>query len=261
MPASAVLIALGLVPMPGDLLIVREGLGHGTPGAVFIGVVTAVQLAALMPLSVVLLDVVAGWRLPTLATKILGAAVVPIGFLATFVSLIDAGAGALIVLAKGAVLTFALSGALFWTARGRMGVPGRVMAWTMVAPATVAGVVSLATVPVVLMSARSLANGAPYCLALHKAGPAPIEAYPGLRLFSFHTTLAGYKDNQTWFFHGLLLVGSDGGERIYNWSPRRMAFEMVRRPDDMFERPRGACVPGGGRANGGTVDREGGPRG
>lgn len=94
-------------------------------------------------------------------------------------------------------------------------------------------------------------------------GPAPVEGYPGLRLFSFHTTLSGHKDYQAFFFHGLLVVDAEGGEWLFNWSARRMGFEEVPRPDGTIESPRGACAPGGGRGRGRrqgcTTDEAGSP--
>lgn len=234
------LIVLGLLPAPRHWLLLRtEPIGDGWLWAVL----GAVQLSALAPFGLALIVTATGVRISSLLAHGLAWLILPVGLLLTVGAAAFSGAGDGIILLQGALLTMALIGVLLGARRGRSAPSGRTLAGSMVLIPAIAAVWSLATVPVVLASAHRVADGAPFCLAGHAHGPAPLGSLWDLRWFSFYTTGSGYKETSRWFFHGLLTIQTAEGEKIYNWSPRGMHFDPVDRPDLYLIDPRGACVP------------------
>ncbi len=111
-----------------------------------------------------------------------------------------------------------------------------------IASATIVALWSLLTVPMILVQARVITDGYPYCIAEHSEN-SPIEALHELRGFSFYTTATGYKSTSEWYFHGLMIVDYPDEQRIYNWSPRLWRFDLVERPDALIIPVREVCVP------------------
>lgn len=142
----------------------------------------------------------------------------------------------------GVTLTIAVAASfLIWSGSGGQPQPSRA-AKIGISIGTIAALWSLLTVPMILVQARFIADGAPYCIAEHSKN-APIEAVRDLRGFSFYTTATGDKSTSKWYFHGLMLVDHPDGQRVYNWSPGRWRFDPVERPDAMIEPVRNVCAP------------------
>ncbi|QAY78437.1 hypothetical protein [Sphingosinicella sp. BN140058] len=108
---------------------------------------------------------------------------------------------------------------------------------------TTAAILSLAGAAWISIAAFHIAGGARHCLARSDDGPAPIDGLWDLRIFAFYTTGSGYKNTSRWYFHGLLVVGAPGGREVYNWSPRRLRFDRLQRPDIFIHNVRAACEP------------------
>lgn len=142
----------------------------------------------------------------------------------------------------GTSLTIAIASSfLIWSGRDGKPQPSRV-AKVGILVATLIALWSVLTVPMVLVQARLISNGAPYCIAEH-AENSPVEALFELRGFSFYTTKIGYKSTSKWYFHGLMIVDNPDEQRVYNWSPRRWRFDLIERPDALLKPVRNACVP------------------
>ena len=142
----------------------------------------------------------------------------------------------------GVSLTMALASSfLIWS--GLNGKPQPSWAAKIgISVATVTALWSLLTVPVVLVQARTISDGAPYCIAEH-AENSPVKALYELRGFSFYTTKTGYKSTSAWYFHGLMIVDYPEEQRVYNWSPRRWRFDQIERPDGFIKPVRNVCTP------------------
>ncbi|WP_172978460.1 hypothetical protein [Ruegeria sp. THAF33] len=142
----------------------------------------------------------------------------------------------------GVTLTTAVAASfLFWSGSGGQPQPSLV-AKIGISIGTIAALWSLLTVPMILVQAHFIADGAPYCIAEHSKN-APVEAVRDLRGFSFYTTATGYKSTSKWYFHGLMIVDHPDAQRVYNWSPGRWRFDLVERPDAMLVSVRNVCVP------------------
>ena len=107
--------------------------------------------------------------------------------------------------------------------------PVLIAAWSLGAAAVAAG------------GAVRVADGRDYCIARH-GGPA-IRGWPELRGVALYTDRTGYKSTSRWFFHAILLVEDGDKDAAFNWSPRRMRWEMLERPERLIEPVRGSCEP------------------
>lgn len=175
--------------------------------------------------------------------------------LAVFLAISSVVIGLLLTLASGVLalssdtqllhgisLTIAIASSfLIWS--GRDGKPNP--SWIAkigISISTLIAFWSLLTIPMLLLQARLITDGSPYCIAEHSEN-SPIEALHGLRGFSFYTTKTGYKSTSEWYFHGLMIVDHPDDQRVYNWSPRHWRFDLVERPDAPIEPVRNVCVP------------------
>ncbi len=237
---AAGLVLLGFLPHPRDWVALN---GEEWRGWSTFSLVAMAQFAALLPFVLALLIAARGARLPVLAAELLAALAFVLGLLLSLAAALFAGGGSGIVLLKGVLLTMAVVGCLLWTAWDNLSRRDRRLArYALLIPAAVA-VWSLICVPVVMAQASRVAQGAPFCMARHEPGPSPVRSLWDLRGFSLHTTLSGYKDTSRWYFHGLLLAETPEGERFFNWSPRRMRFDPIDRPDLFVAGLRDACTP------------------
>ena len=143
---------------------------------------------------------------------------------------------------RGVTLTIAVASSfLIWSGEGDRAQPSLwAKAWLSVA--TLAAAWSVLTVPNILLQARWIADGSPYCIAHHRSD-SEISSLAELRGFSFFTTNTGYKSTSKWYFHGLMIVDRKGEQLIYNWSPRRWRFDPVTRPDILVITVRDVCAP------------------
>ncbi|WP_319774544.1 hypothetical protein [Breoghania sp.] len=121
--------------------------------------------------------------------------------------------------------------------------PSSRLAWTMIGIAAAISVWSLAGMIWISYSASAIAGDRPYCLAFHSREVKPVRSFSELRYFSFFTTYSGYKRSSHWYFHGVLIVNAKEGRQVYNWSPRRFAWDRVHNPEILLENPVSACDP------------------
>lgn len=142
----------------------------------------------------------------------------------------------------GLALLLAVSASFLAGASSALGRAWVRFAYSGLVLAASAAVWSLLSVPAVMLQAGRVADGAPFCVAPH-GGAAQITTLWNLRGFSFYTSKSGYKSNSGWYFHGILIVGNGDMHRYYNWSPRRLRFDEIDRPDSLIASPIGRCEP------------------
>lgn len=140
--------------------------------------------------------------------------------------------GSLLVFVHGITLAAAVAGAILMLSRSRF---GQKSAMALLIVPVLGAVWSLSVLSVVILSASRISDGKPYCLA-RPPTKGPILALADLRGFAFYTTAK-------WDFHGLLLVQDKTETIAYNWSPKRMRFDPVLRPELLFPDPRSQCLP------------------
>jgi hypothetical protein len=244
---ATALIACGFVPGPAvwaeGVLVLAEGRLSLWSALLWMVGVGYGLIGPLLPFGLALNVLARGARVSPILTFGFTAALLLLGFLATLLAAAYAGPGAGFYLLSGLLVTSGVVGALLWTARDRLSPLSQDLASLGVLVSAVGAAWSLLVAPLVLVSAAVTANGNPFCLARHEEGPAPITSILDLRWFSFITTDTGYKHSSRWYFHGLLLVTGPDGSRSYNWSPRRLRFERVERPELLLVPPAGACSP------------------
>ncbi|WP_282078235.1 hypothetical protein [Epibacterium ulvae] len=105
----------------------------------------------------------------------------------------------------------------------------------------VVAVWSISTIAVIAFQANKISGGDPFCLAAHKTN-GEITNFAQLRGLSFYAPLRG-KNALQWDFHGLLIVETDEGPVVYNWSPRWARFDVIAQPALYLVDPLAACVP------------------
>lgn len=179
--------------------------------------------------------------MPVVFAVVLALVILSAGVFVTFISMALAVGGTEMTILHGTALTLAcVTSILLVSAVGQK-------AWSVVFgiflfPVLV-GVWSLAVVPLAYSSAVEISSNRPFCIGEHSPIDKELHAIMGLRGLSFYTTRSGYKIGDAWYFHGLLLIETEGETNVYNWSPRRMAFQTVERPRLLIASPFGACEP------------------
>lgn len=142
-------------------------------------------------------------------------------------------------------LTLAMSSSLVLIVPSRVSSIRILVASLGLAPAAIASLWSLQMGWTTMKQAMETANGDPYCIARHDGYPrqSPISNLADLRGFSFYTTASGYKDNSSWYFHGVMIVAANAGPRYFNWSPRDRRFNLVERQSLLLIPIEGTCDP------------------
>jgi hypothetical protein len=226
---GAVVIALGLIPVP----LTNADLPRAT------WFEYTFSLLPLLPLLILTLGALSGRSLPVKLSLILTSIAIIVGGLLTLFLAAFSGAGTLLVTLYGFALTTAVSTSIILaSACGPMVL--KCASVLFFAPACV-GLWSLMMVPVAYADASRIAATRPYCVASHSPIQKELLSLIGLRGFSFYTTSSGYKLGDTWYFHGLLIVEDGDDVEVYNWSPRRMNFDRLTTPQNLFVSPLKAC--------------------
>jgi vacuolar-type H+-ATPase subunit I/STV1 len=233
---------VGFLPHPRDWVLL-DGDAWRAWGVLSLGAIG--QLAVFVPFALALLIAVRGARPLVLTAGLLAGLALFLGLLVSLVTALFSGGGAAVVLLKGVLLTMAAVGTLLWAARDDLASRGRRLARHVLLIPAAAAAWSLACVPAVMAQASRLAQDAPFCVARHEPGPSPVRSLWDLRGFSLHTAPSGYKGTSRWYCHGLLVVDSPEGERLFNWSPRRMRFDPIDRPDLFTASLQNVCTPQG----------------
>ena len=229
--AGAVVIAMGFLPVPLT--------GPSLPRATWFEILICV--VPLMPLAMFLLSWMVYRQMPASLGSVLSLCVLASGSLVSLALSALSGGGTELVLLHGVGLTLACSASVLLVSE--IGPKLKLAAWVMFAAPVCLGVWSVATVPIAYSQARTLAAFQPFCLAAHSRSEGTLDSLFGLRGLSFYTTRSGYKIGDEWYFHGLLLIEGNQGLEIYNWSPRRMSFDRLERPEAFFVTPLKACEP------------------
>lgn len=167
------------------------------------------------------------------------------GLILTFLGLVVTPGNSILIMGiHGLALTLAVVSSLPWLAFGRIDRIGvRITLITMLV-AAVPAIWSLLSVPIVLIQASRAAEGAPFCITEHKPfSKSDGDPHWDLRAFSMYTMRSGYKDNSTWYFHGILVVDSGNGLRYFNWSPRRLRFDLIKYPRSFTASIEAFCQP------------------
>ncbi len=237
--AAALLIAVGLAPGPASLW----ALINAPPEDSNIKwLIVALALSPYLPLVIVLLSLRSRPIIRPLLAALLDYIAFFVGLFFTLAAAAFTGAGALIILMYGMALTIAVSTTmrvLAWHALTRRHRASLMIDMTF---PVLAAIWSLAAIPIISLSARSIAAGAPYCITSHFR-PQTVTSLSGLRGFFFYTTASGGSDDSRDYFHGLLIVQSPDGPKVYNWSPRRLRFDLITRPHNMAVIIPNTCPP------------------
>ena len=223
------LIVVGYINL-GLLALSLEMQSPALPGAA--AVVALIAVSPCLPLAAALVVRLTSWRLAgwlaaALAVLAGGCGALP-GLLAAALS--DTGSS--LVLGQGITLAAAVVAAVLMLSRSSLGQRSALVLLT--APA-LGAVWSLVILSVVTLSANRISDGRSYCLA-RPPTKGPVLSLADLRGFAFYTTAE-------WDFHGLLLVQDKTETIAYNWSPRRMRFDPLLRPELLFPDPRSQCLP------------------
>jgi hypothetical protein len=230
----AAIIAAGFAPRLADL----AWLSHGSLLAGWVAVVLWLcnGVAPFLPLALFAASWV-GLRLSNTVVFALSLLTALFGIAVTLAAMLFSGAGTFILLAQGLCLTLAVIAAL----QSLRNAASPNVTRMLILP-TLAAIWSLAMVPLILWQADRIAAGAPYCIARNDSAP-PLTTINDLRGFVFYTTASGYKDNQHWYLHGVLIVDAPQAPQVYNWSPRALRFDPLPNPEDYISLPARACTP------------------
>ncbi|WP_299800138.1 hypothetical protein [uncultured Ruegeria sp.] len=226
---------------PLDQSLFTPNLVGNTPPPFFVGLYLATWVAPSLPALIALLTQVGSRQIPSVFAKLFTFLLVAAGLCLTLaVGVFSLFSDTQIL--HGLTLTIAVaSSILIWSGDDGKPRPSRV-AKLGISVSTIAALWSLMTVPMILGQARFIADGSTYCIAHHSRN-SPVETLHELRGFSFYTEKTGYKSTSEWFFHGLMIVDHLEGQKFYNWSPRRWRFDLVARPNLLFEPVSNVCVP------------------
>ena len=228
---GAVIIALGFLPIPLTV----------PPQAQAIWFVWLIVVSPLFPLALLAVSFVSGRKLPVKFAVAFAVVVLGVGIFVTLILSAFAGGGARMAMLHGTALTIACAATFLLVSS--VGPKARLLAARAFAFSVFVGLWSLVAVPLAYASAVKSASGKAYCIGHHSPIPSELAAIQGLRGLFFYTKLSGYKSTSEWYFHGLLLVEEDAGISVYNWSPRRLQFQAVERPQLLTASPFHACVP------------------
>lgn len=233
--AVGCLLALALFPTYGGWATLSDAQKGSGPS--FLGALLILAMP-LFPLALALMQKGFGLRLSALTAKLLSVLVLVVGGFMTLLFAMFSGAGGTLVLLEGTTLTLASIGAIL----ALVTVKKHLLATVLLSATATVAIFSLATVPRILWEARSLAEGDPYCIADHGEMRA-VEGLAELRGLSFYSQRSGFKMNQVWYFHGVMIVSRDTGPEFFNWSPRAFGFDRIEREHLLFSGVDGACAP------------------
>lgn len=227
--ALTVLIALGLMQKPvwPEAL---DAMYEPWVGFVLFFYLLA-WLSPLLPLTAVMLrgllrrplSTSSAWSLATLAVAALPWALLIDAFMSDAI-------GTLAVV-RCVLLTLAAASGFLVLAFGNLARCWVLAAYAGLGLAALAGAWSVVTVPAVIVQAERVANDAPYCLARDRRD-APVTSTWQLRGVSFHRVKWLYSRRTT---HGLLIVATHDGKRVYEWSPYRFRFAPIQ--NDLKSKP------------------------
>ena len=230
---TGILIALGFTPIP----FFPDNLGHGAGWLYWpIGAISAI---ALVPLSLAIIGMVLPKPLNKFVASGFAVLAAIIGAGLTFLYATRTGSGSLLATVHGLSLTLAVSASILMLATQNRPKPFKSTPVILLLVPLAVALWSLVSGAAVVWQANRLADNRAFCVAAHDQST-PIRAFAQLRGLSFYTTTA------RWYFHGLLIVETDNGKEFYNWSPRRMKFQQVERPERFIASPLNVCTPQAG---------------
>ncbi len=204
---------------------------------------TSITAAPFIPFFTVLFLIFFPWRMHRYLAVALAIGTGSAGMLFSLFAASLSGGGAYMVLVHGFTLSLAVSASILFTAR-RSTQPSSKGGWLLLIIAAATGLWSLVAGVAAAAQAQYIAGHQAFCIAAHTENDdAPLRSFAELRGLSFYTTLSGYKKYHHWYFHGLLIVNHSDGVKVYNWSPRRLRFDLVENPELILKSPKSACVP------------------
>ena len=204
---------------------------------------TSITAAPFIPFFTVLFLIFFPWRMHRYLAVALAMLAGSAGMLLSLFAASLSGGGTYMVLFHGFTLSLAVPTSILFTARSSTQ-PSSKCGWLFLIIAAAAGLWSLVAGVAAAAQAQYLAGQQAFCIAAHTENDdAPLRSFAELRGLAFYTTLSGYRDYHNWYFHGLLIVTQRGGVKVYNWSPRRLRFDLVANPERLLESPKSACVP------------------
>ena len=223
------LIVVGCINF-GLLALFVEMKNPALPGTA--AVVVLIAVSPCLPLAAALAIRLTSWRLSGWFAAALAVLAGGSGAMLSLLAAALSDTGALLVLVHGITLAAAVAAAVLMLSRSRF---GQRSALVLLTAPVIGAVWSLVVLGVVTLSANRISDGMPYCFAKPPT-KGPVLSLADLRGFAFYTTAE-------WDFHGLLLVQDKMETIAYNWSPKRMRFDPVLRPELLFPDPRSQCLP------------------
>ena len=230
---GALLIAAGFLPAP----LFPKGWATGS---LWVDILAGtIVFSPLVPILAVLIRCAMGATFNRVSLSVLAAVA---GVIFAVLSVLNAalsGAGAGLALVHGISLTVVVAGSILLLSAGSA--PRKIGLFALIFPVVVA-IWSLGSAVAVAFQADKIANGRAFCLAPHRAH-SDVVSFAQLRGLSFYSTSTGYKSTSRWYFHGILLVENANDLEAYNWSPRRLAFQRIERPERLIVSPLNVCTP------------------
>lgn len=208
-------IALGLVH--ADIARVIEELAHARrEEAIAISILVTLPL---LPFALAVTHICAGMRIHWLAASTLYPLIVLLGTLISLVNALVNSAVPSLSMWHGMALSFGLASSICLVSSAQSKDVRLYFGWVPMGLASLAGLWSLLTAGLVVLSSTATVGGQPFCIVREEqsgevAGLADVR---GFSLYATHTERGIIHD-----FHAVLVV--EGREQDYNWSYTRLRF-------------------------------------
>ncbi|WP_322882711.1 hypothetical protein U8C37_12260 [Sinorhizobium medicae] len=208
-------IALGLVH--ADIARVIEELAHARrEEAIAISILVTLPL---LPFALAVTHICVGMRIHWLAASTLYPLIVLLGTLISLVNALVNSAVPSLSMWHGMALSFGLASSICLVSSAQSKDVRLYFGWVPMGLASLAGLWSLLTAGLVVLSSTATVGGQPFCIVREEqsgevAGLADVR---GFSLYATHTERGIIHD-----FHAVLVV--EGREQDYNWSYTRLRF-------------------------------------
>ena len=252
--SGGVIIAAGLVTpaenfFPNLFQAIVQSVERGSVfGLIWNFAILLFVSAPFLPLVAVGVRALTPVRIPIWIAIVLAGLTFLLGWLFTLFSAALSGpGGALIDFAFHAVLTLAAVGSILLLSADLYRYHIGKLVIGVLAVAVVASLWSLVAAGAAYAQANRIAQDAPFCVAHHLGGSDTlVRSLSELRGFVFYSAASGPTGTLRPYFHGLLIVETPNGSVHFNWSPRRLQYELIKvlaSGQLIISGVRGSCLP------------------
>lgn len=218
------LILIGFFPA-FDAIETFSGKGVDGVGAAMLAIIILCQISSAFPLILAVFKVFLRSSINPTFSAVMCGLIFVFGILFSLFGAAFSSSGSLLILLEGLMITFAVSVSVLIMSDEKVGPIGML---ALLGP-TMGAIWSVASVGMIVADANRLAGGNRFCLANHDTKEL-VDSFWDLRGFTWVTTRSGYKSTSELYFHGVLIIGTEDGSEIYNWSPSQMRFDRVENP-------------------------------